>query len=226
MTFSSDEDVDLAFSRLSAFVTKAIEDVNFKVLQRAAIERAKSSKMLPKSEAIVPIIKAADSFQNLCTLLADTPYWNFLDIRMLEAMATASMIPIAQETIKKFKKVFYSLTLSKAVPYFPVCKQPKPNHITIEENLKVDPSKMTVEELHKHRFYLETEVIQTGADTLTFYKIIIGSVVILWQMHIDHVYKAYTSLGHYQLSLANSTLLINDIKVWEGLPVFMAGTIN
>ena len=86
MTFSSDEDVDLAFSRLSAFVTKAIEDVNFNVLQRAAIERAKSSKMLPKSEEIVPIIKAADSFQNLCTLLADTPYWNFLDIRMLEAM--------------------------------------------------------------------------------------------------------------------------------------------
>ena len=74
VTFSSDEDVDLAFSRLSAFVTKAIEDANFSGLQRAAIERANSSKMLPKSEEIVPIIKAADSFQKLCTLLANTPY--------------------------------------------------------------------------------------------------------------------------------------------------------
>ena len=223
MTFSSDEDVDLAFLKLSAFVTEAIKDANFSGLQRAAIERANSSKMLPKSEEIVPIIKAADSFQKLCTLLANTPYWNFLDIRILEAMATASMIPVAQEIIEKFKKVFYSLTLSKAVPYIPVCKQPITNHITIEEDLEVDPRKMTIEELHKHRFYLETEVLKTGKDTLICYRIIIGSLVILWQMHIDHAYKAYTSLGHYQLSLAKSTLLINDIELWEGLPVLWRG---
>ena len=72
--FSSDEDVELAFSKLSAFVTSAIEHVNFNLLQRAAIEGARSSK---KSGEIVPIIKAANSFQNLCTLLADTLYWNF-----------------------------------------------------------------------------------------------------------------------------------------------------
>ena len=226
MTFSSDEDVDKAFSKLTSFVTKAIEDVNFNVLQRAAIERAKSPKMLPKSGETVPIIKAANSFQNLCTLLADTPYWHFLDIRMLEAMATASMIPTAQETIENFKKAFYGLTLSKAVPYFPVHKQPKPSHITIEEILEVDPSKMTIGELHEHRFYLETEYFRTGKDTLTFYKIIIGSVMIFWQIHVDHVYRAYTSLneGHRQLSLsANSSLLINDIKVWDGLSVLWRG---
>ena len=226
MTFSSDEDVDLAFSRLSAFVTRAIEDVNFNVLQRAAIERAKSPKMLPKSGETVPIIKAANSFQNLCTLLADTPYWNFLDIRMLEAMAAASMIPTAQETIENFKKAFYSLTLSKAVRYFPIHIQPKRSYITITENLEVDPSQMTIGELQEHRFYLETEYFQTGEETLTCYKIIIGSVLIFWQIHVDHVYKAYKSLneGHHRLSLsANSSVQISDIEVWEGLPVLWRG---
>ena len=225
--FSSDEDVDLAFSKLSAFVTNAIEHVNFNSLQRAAIERARSSKMVQKSGEIVPIIKAADSFQNLCTLLADTPYWNFLDIRMLEAMATASMIPIAEETIENFKKVFYSLPLSKVAPHFLMHKQPRPNHTLIKEDLQVDPNQMTIGELHKHRFYLETEMFQTGPDSLTFYKIIIGSVVIYWQIHIDNIYKVYTSLNethhHRLLSAGNSTLLVDDIEVWQGLPVLWRG---
>ena len=36
-------------------------------------------------------------------MLADP---NFLDIRMMEVMATAAMIPAAQETIKNFKIYF------------------------------------------------------------------------------------------------------------------------
>ena len=36
-------------------------------------------------------------------MLADTTYWSFLDIRMMETMATASMIPAAQETIENLK---------------------------------------------------------------------------------------------------------------------------
>ena len=225
--FSSDEDVELAFSRLSAFVTSAIEHVNFNRLQRAAIEGARSSKMVQKSGEIVPIIKAADSFQHLCTLLADTPYWNFLDIRMLEAMATASMIPMAEETIENFKKVFYSLPLSKVAPHFPIHKQSRPNHTLIKEDLQVDPNQMTIGELHKHRFYLETELFQTGPDSLTFYKIVIGSVIIFWQIHIDNIYKVYTSLNkthrHRLLSAASSTLLVDDIEIWQGLPVLWRG---
>ena len=58
--------------------------------------------MFLKSNDIIPVIKEAESFQKLCSMLADTAYWNFLDIRMMEAMATASMIPAAQETIENF----------------------------------------------------------------------------------------------------------------------------
>ena len=225
--FSSDDDVDSAFSKLSAFVTDAIKHVNFDLLRRAAIERARSPKMVQKSGETVPIIKAADSFQNLCTLLADTPYWNFLDIRILEAMATASMIPMAEKTIENFKKVFYSLPLSKVAPYFPIHTQPRSNHTLIKEDLQVDPDQITIGELHKHRFYLETELFQTGADSLTFYKIVIGSVVIFWQIHVDNIYKVYISLNkthhHQLLSAASSTLLVDDIEIWQGLPVLWRG---
>ena len=106
VTFTQDEPIDNAFTRLSAFITGLIQNANFPSLQRACIEKVKSPKMLLKSNEIVPVIKEAQSFQILCSMLADSSYWNFLDIRMMEAMAIASMIPAAQETIENFKKHF------------------------------------------------------------------------------------------------------------------------
>ena len=96
MNFSKKENISLAFAKLSASVTTTIQTIGFSRLKRSAIERAKSPEMVQKSSEIVSTIKAANSFQDLCTLFTDTPYWNFLDIRMMEAMAAASLIPAAQ----------------------------------------------------------------------------------------------------------------------------------
>ena len=223
--FSKDKDIDYAFNKLSAAVTDIIQYTNFSRLQRACIERARSPKMLHKSNEIIPNIQGTDSFERLCSMLANTSYWNFLDIRMMEAMATASMIPAAQETIENFKKTFFSMTLKEAAPYFPVIKV-KPNHTELHEDLDRDPSEMTIGELHKHRFYLETEILGTGPDTCTICRIMIGSVVIIWQIHVDHVYQAYSKLNrfHYQSSLqAIRFMSIPETERWEGLPFVWHG---
>ena len=101
--FSRNENIENAFIKLSAAVTDIIQHSNFNRLQRACIEKARSPKMLNKSDQVIPVIKEAQSFQALCSMLADTTYWSFLDIRMMEAMAIASLIPAAQETIRNFK---------------------------------------------------------------------------------------------------------------------------
>ena len=225
MTFSLEEDIDLAFSRLSASVKSIIKDVNFSTLQSAAIERAKSPKMIQKSSEIVPTIKAATSFQDLCTLLADTPYWNFLDIRMMEAMAAASLIPAAQHSVENFKQTFFRMTLAEAAPYFPIIPQ-KSTHSAMTEQLDKDPSKMTISELHKHRFFLETELLQTGPDSITICRIVIGSVTITWQIHVDHVYKAYCSLKKKQSQLPPQGIMalsVHEAVMFEGLPFVWCG---
>ena len=87
-------------------------------------------------------------------------------------------------------------------------------------------SQMTIGELHKHRFYLETEVIQAGPDTCTIRKIIIGSVTIIWQIHVNHAYQVYSRLkrSHPQLSLqAIHYMSVPVMKHWEGLPLLFAG---
>ena len=224
MSFSSEEDIDAAFSRLSASVTSTIAGVNFSTLQRAAIERAKSPKMIQKSNELVPIIDGAKSFQILCTILAKSSYWNFLDIRMMETMAAASLIPAAQQSVENFKKTFFGLTLAEAAPYFPIIPL-KSAHTIVTEHLAKDPSKMTIYELHKHRFFLETELLQTGPDTCTICRIVIGSVMITWQIHVDHVYKAYTSLKKKlsQLQSQDITLSITEADEWENFPLLWRG---
>ena len=223
--FSEDKDIDYAFNKLSAAVTDIIQNTNFDRLQRACIERARTPKMLHKSNEIIPNIQGTDSFERLCSMLANTSYWNFLDIRMMEAMAAASMIPAAQDTIKNFKKAFFSMTLKEAAPYFPVIKV-KPNHTELHEDLDRDPSEMTIGELHKHRFYLETEILKTGPDTCTICRIMIGSVTIIWQIHVDHAYQAYSKLKrfHSQFSLqAIRFMSIPETERWEGLPFVWHG---
>ena len=225
VVFTQDEPIENAFTKLSAYVTTLIQNTNFPSLQRACIEKAKSPSMLHKSNEIVPVIKEAQSFQVLCSMLADTTYWNILDTRMMEAMATASMIPAAQVAIENFKKTFYNMTLKEAAPYFPVLPV-KPGYTTMHEDLDRDPSQMTISELHKHRFYLETKVIQIGQDTCTICEIKIGSVTIIWQIHADHAYQAYSRLKglDFQLmSLAIRFMSVPQVEMWEGLLFLWSG---
>ena len=228
MTFSQHENIDDAFTKLSAAVTDIIQHSNFNRLQRACIEKARSPKMLNKSDQVIPVIKGAQSFQALCSMLADTTYWNFLDIRMMETMATASMIPAAQETVENFKKAFFSMTLKEAAPYFPVVPV-KSGHTTMHEDLDKDPSQMTIGELHKHRFYLETEVIQTGPDTCTICSIKIGSVTIVWQIHLDNVNQAYISIKGKNSQLKSQAirhLLVDQAIFLEARPpILLRGEI-
>ena len=225
MTFSPEEEIDSAFSKLSASVTTSIKDVNFCTLQRAAIEKANSPRMLQISNKTIPIINGAKSFQALCTVLAKSPYWNFLDNRMMEAMAAASLIPAAQQSVENFKRTFFGMTLAEAAPYFPIMPL-KSAHTKMTEQLDKDPSKMTIFELHKHRFYLETELLQTGPDTITICRIVIGSVTITWQIHADHVYKAHCSLKKKQSQLPPQGIMalsVHEAEEYEGLPFVWRG---
>ncbi|XP_065907962.1 uncharacterized protein [Dysidea avara] len=228
LTFSPEEDIDYAFSRLSSGIKTMIENsgCKFNILQDACLEKALSPKACISGE-IVPKIEEVNSFQTLCTTLTKAQHWNFLDTRMMEAMVTASMIPTAHETLQNFKKTFYGMKLSEIVPaYVPVISLKKFSHLLIEEQLDVDPRQYTISELHKHRFYLETELLQSGSGTLTCYKIMVGSLFIVWRIDVDHAYNAHLTLSKKRSHLksqAISHLSIPGVVKWESLPVVLRG---
>ena len=223
VTFSPTEDITFAFIKLSAEIKKMIENSNLDTLQEACIEKASSPESFMSTE-LVPKIKATQTFRALCSMLADTTYWNFLDTRMMEAMVTASMIPAAQQTMENFKKAFFSMKLSEVVPYYVPVIPLKFGYTEVEEVIDKDPREFTIGELHSHRFYLETELFKTGSGTLRYYKIMVGSVIIVWQIHVDDVYQAYTSLQNLQLPPQSIIhLTIPQTVEWIGIPILWRG---
>ena len=225
LTFSRDERIRSAFERLSATVINMIEHFKFSKLQHACIHKAMSPDSF-MSKSVVPKVEETSTFENLCNVLTKAHYWNYLDTRMMEAMVTASMIPAAKKSLENYKKTFFNMKLSEVVPSFVPVIQLKPNNSTIEEILDKDPRQFTIGELHEHRFYLETELFETGTDTLTYYKINVGSIIIVWQIHADYAYQAYLSLQKKISKLSSQKikhLSIPDVNKWTGLPVVFRG---
>ena len=194
-------------------------------MQEACIEKALSPKNLI-SEKFITSIEQVGTFNNLCLTLAKSSQWNFLDIRMMEAMVTASMIPAAQQSLENFKKAYFGKKLDEVVPHHVPVIPLKPGHTILREVLNKDPRDLTIAELHEHCFYLETELLETGRGTLLYYKIMVGSVIIEWQIHVDYIYQLRLLLRKKQAMLSSQAidrLVILDAIKWTGLPVIWIG---
>jgi len=223
LTFTKEEDMESAFSRLSISVVRAIRTSNFIDLQLAAMDKAKSLRF-PKSHELLPQIDEVTTFEKLCVMLRKSTYWSFLDTRIMEALVTASMIPTVQQSVENYKKTYFAMSLEKVAPYFPIDIQVKPGYTAVEEVLSSDPKKMTVHQLHKHRFYLETELFQTGSGTCSICKIVIGSVKITWQISVGFVFQVSTLLLSKKYDLETIThLSIPEVEMWKGLPILWRG---
>ena len=118
------------------------------------------------------------------------------------------------------------MKLDEVVPHYVPVIPLKPNHTILSEVLDKNPRQLTIAELHQHHFYLETEVLETGRGSLSYYKIMVGSVIIEWQIHVDHVNQVHSLLNKKRASLSLegiSQLVIPNATKWEDLPVMWIG---
>jgi len=223
LTFDSDENIQSAFIRLSKSVQQAIKHTDFLTVKQASLESAIFPTMALKSAEICSIVQSSQTSQTLVNLLTKKYYWNFLDTRMMEAMATASGIPAAQKSIENFKNTFYSKKIEEVAPHFLLYERDKSDLTLIKEVCKKD---MTIAELHGHRFFIETELFGIGPGALTVCKIVIGSIKIDWQISVDLVYQAYCMLNKKLSLLASHSIFdlsILEVIKWKELPILWRG---
>ena len=214
LTFSCSEKIEYAFKILSGNIKNMIKSSNFGAMQQACMKKLKSVNRFPKS-FISSIERVDKSFDDLFLILSKSNHWNFLDIRIMEAMVTASMVPAAQQSLKNFKKTFFSMKLDEVIlPKLPL----EPNHTILKEVLDKDLKQLTIASLSQHHLYLE-EMLETA---LSYRKIKMGSAIIEWQIHIDHVYQVYSLLNKKMAALLLgriNELFIPSATKWEGLPM-------
>ena len=79
---------------------------DFKKLRRAYQEISAPTSTLPKS--LVHELKPTKSLDDMLDVLALSPYWNWFDTRLLQALVSASGSPEAEAMLEQFKQIHYA----------------------------------------------------------------------------------------------------------------------
>ena len=215
--------INSAYSKMLSNIESILETTNFKQLRRACIREIHAmGSTLPKS--LVHKIQPTESLDDMLDVLAKSPYWNWFDTRLLQALVSASGSPEAEEWFEAFKEIFYVEKIIKFIPYVSII--PFKQSTDLVEKFDKDPKDLTISELLQHKYKLEHELLDIDEGELVLCCIKSGCVELTWQVPQELVYQAYSSLKrkHDELpSLAVTSLVCEDADEFAGLPFLWHG---
>ena len=208
---------------MTSEVESILELKKFSKLRRACIQRINSlGSNLPKS--LIPKIQQTHDLDQMLDALAQSPYWNWFDTRLLQALVSASGSAEAEEWLESFKATFYAEKVTKVIPYVSI--KPFKESTNLVEKFDKDPKDLTISELLQHKFKLEYEVLDIDEGDLVLSCIKTGCVELTWQIPSELVYRAYTSMKrkHDELSsLAVKSLICEEGDEYAGVPILWRG---
>ena len=215
--------VESAFVRMTSEIESILELQKFPKLRRACIQRINSlGSNLPHS--LVPKIQNTTTFDDMLDVLAQSPYWNWFDTRLLQALVSASGSPEAEKWLESFKATFYIKKVTEVIPYISI--KPFKESVDIVEKFDKNPKDLTISELLEHKYKLEYEVLDIDEGELVLSCIKTGCVELTWQIPQELVYRTYTSMKrkHDELSsLAVKSLVCEEADEHAGLPILWRG---
>ena len=206
-------------------MTSQIENIfethKFLKLRRACVQRINSLGNLPLD--FIPKIQQTATLDELLDVLAQSPYWNWFDTRLLETLVDATGSEEAEQLLEEFKATFYVKRVTEIIPYISI--KPFKESISIVEKFDKNPKDLTISELLEHKFKLE-HMLDIDEGKLVLGCIKTGCVELTWQIPQELVYQAYTSMKrkHDELSsLAVKSLVCNAADEFAGLPLLWRG---
>lgn len=143
-SFSEFDTVAEAFVFLTFTLRQLLQNENFDDIRMSCIEQINSpngAQLTP--EHVAAIIKTKNLTQLLETL-TNTPYWSWIDIRLIRTMAYASGNLRAINLIESYHKVVYSKKLIDILPNAPSKKVKEAYYNKVALFLNKDPNDMTV----------------------------------------------------------------------------------
>ena len=208
---------------MTSKIESLLELEKFPKLRRACVQRISSlGSNLPRS--LIPTIQRTITLDDMLDVLAPSPYWNWFDTRLLQALVSASESPEAEQWLESFKATFYAKKVTKVIPYISI--KPFNESIDIVEKFDKNPKDLTISELLEHKYKLEYEVLDIDVGELVLSCIKTGCVELTWQIPQELIYRAYTSMKRKcdeLSSLAVKSLVCEEADEYAGLPILWRG---
>ena len=133
---------------MTSEIESILELQRFPKLRRACVQRISSleSNLLC---SLIPKIQHTATLDDMLDILAPSPYWNWFDTRLLQALVSASGSPEAEEWLENFTKTFYAKKVTEVIPYISI--KPFKESVNIVEKFNKDPRDLTISELLEHK---------------------------------------------------------------------------
>ena len=216
----STSDINTAYHKLVSEITDIIETKNFKKMRRAYYAEIRAvDSTLPES-----LIEKLQCTKSADEMLALSPYWNWFDTRLLQAVVSASGSSEAEVMLEQFKQIHYTRRVNEILPYVSIV--PLKDSIVFTEKFDKDPHEITLLDIIRHKHILEYEVLDIGERKLILSCVKSGCVELSWQVPSELVYIAYTSMKHKcdkLSSLGIKSLVCVEADESVGLPFLWCG---
>ena len=138
-------------------------------------------------------IESSNNFNALLDTLVKSPYWSWIDLRLLNAIVVASESRTALDLIEAYKNQVFSKRLIEVIKCIPDKKVNDENYDKITSKYDKSLEEITINDLLKLTFDLETIIMGLKSGTCALASIVKGCIEIHFFIPIDYVDHAYNA---------------------------------
>ena len=189
--FEKHDDVGISFIVLQTNMRALLKKADCVDLRRACIAQRHNPGGAELSEELLDKISVIESNDDLLDLLIRTPYWSWIDIRILEVMVVASKSSHALQLLKNYKAAVFSKRLIDLLPNVPSMEVKEKYYAKIITKIKKDHDEITIADLLKFQSQLEAVIMDIKKGACILAHLEQGCVEAHWYIPTNCVDRAY-----------------------------------
>ena len=193
MTFAHFSTVSEAFAFLTSKLRSQLTKADFCDIKRVCIEQTQSPSGAQLPHKLIEKVKSCQHINSLFDTLAESAYWSWIDIRLLNVMAAASGLFESIELLANYKRSVFSRKLIDFLPNAPSKKVKEEYYSKIIAKINKDAKDITVAELLEFQTLLEEVILAIKKGVCTVEHLDSGCIEVHWYIPTHYVNSAYQS---------------------------------
>ena len=198
ITFSDcGDNISMAFTLLTRKIFQQLKRADFNALKIAVLQQSNGPKGVQFPDKLTENIISAQNLGVLFNVLVIFKYWNWADLRLLEALVISSDIHAAKVIIDQYKKIYFPMKLSELLDKLHITPHQKEhrNAYTAKVASKIDkePGDVTVGDLSHNCSKLETVIMDINNGSCVLENLGTGCLEIHWLIPTHCRFHAYKS---------------------------------
>ena len=179
----SSRTIESIFSEYSEKICDALKaGSDFRKVRRKCVANVNVIGTISLSQETQNKISIIEDFDDLFDVLCKTPYWNWMNIRMLEKMA--GDCSEAKQLIKEYKNAIFSRKVKEVISEIPNLKIPTSDYIRVKEKWNKDFNDLKIKDIVDR--WSEIEKKFKVEETMLLESITEGCVEICWLLPNHH----------------------------------------